>query len=335
MYEKLWMNQGPAARLLLVLALLVGLCACTGAGIWLAWSAAAPESAEIEAAATSTPLPEPTPLPTIPLTGTLTVHFCDVGQGDAILLQGPDFTLLIDAGRHDRNDVLPYLRSVGVERLDLLVGTHPHADHIGQFPQVLEALPVGEVWLSGDEHTSLTYERALDAILASEAGYHEPRAGEVFLFGSARVEVLHPERLTGRLHDGSISLRIVFGEVAILLTGDAEASAESEMIARGYPLRSQVFKLGHHGSSTSNSAPFLAAVSPEVAIYSAGLGNSYGHPHAEVIERLGAARIPVYGTDRYGAIRVITDGRQIVIETERGRADTLPGEGLAAGGQTR
>ena len=249
--------------------------------------------------------------------GDLVVHFIDVGQGDATLFAGPDFAILIDAGRHDRDDVLPYLRSVGIRHLDLLVGTHPHADHIGQFPQVLGALSVDEVWLSGDEHTTLTYERALDAILASEAGYHEPRAGEVFQFGDLRVEVLHPERLTGRLHDGSISLRVVYGDVAFVLTGDAETNAEEEMLTRGHSLQAQVFQLGHHGSRTSNSAPFLRAIAPEIAIYSAALDNSYGHPHDEVLHTLDALGIPVYGTDLHGTIRIITDGQQMTLEMER------------------
>lgn len=310
--------------------LLLLLCACLFTGLWLtgfrAPSPAVPP--EIE-----TPVPdglsgrltaEPTMPPTSPPPpatrpgGDLVVHFIDVGQGDATLLVGPDFAILVDAGRHDRDDVLPYLQSVGIDHLDLLVGTHPHADHIGQFPQVLGALTVDEVWLSGDEHTTLTYERALDAILASEAGYHEPRAGEVFTFGSMRVEVLHPDRLTGRLHDGSISLRIVYGEVAFVLTGDAETKAEEEMLARGHALQAHVFQLGHHGSRTSNSAPFLRAISPEIAIYSAALGNSYGHPHDEVLQALEALGIPVYGTDQHGTILVITDGQQIALELDRG-----------------
>src|SRR5690606_12325294 len=115
--------------------------------------------------------------------GLLTVHFIDVDQGDATLIQADDVVILIDAGRHDRSDVVPYLRSIGIKSIDLLVGTHPHADHIGQFPEVLRAFPVKEVWLSGDVHTSRTFERAIDAILESDAGYHEPRAGERFQFG--------------------------------------------------------------------------------------------------------------------------------------------------------
>src|SRR5690606_35829293 len=116
--------------------------------------------------------------PLDPSLGTLKVHFIDVGRGDATLIQSNDVVILIDAGRHDRNDVVPYLREAGITSIDLLVGTHPHADHIGQFPEVLAAFPVKEVWLSGDPHTSRIFEDTIDAILASEAGYHEPRAGE-------------------------------------------------------------------------------------------------------------------------------------------------------------
>ncbi len=129
--------------------------------------------------------------------------------------------------------------------------------------------------MSGDKHTSRTFERALDAVLNSDAGYHEPRAGEVFNIGSARVEVVHPKTLTGDLNHGSIAVRIVYGNAVFLFTGDAERQAESEMIERGHPLKAQVLKLGHHGSSTSSTEPFVQAVGPEVAIYSAGAGNSY------------------------------------------------------------
>lgn len=245
--------------------------------------------------------------------GRLRAYFLDVGQGDATLLAGPDFTILVDAGRHTGNEVVPLLLAAGVKKIDLLIGTHPHADHIGQFPDVLRAFPVTEVWMSGDEHTSRTFERALDAVLASGAGYHEPRTGEALRLGSARVEVLNPSEVDGDLHNGCVAVRVAYGEVAILLTGDAEIPAERRMIASGFPLRAQVLQLGHHGSSTSNGEEFLREVRPEVAIYSAGEGNSYGHPHAEVIERFRRHRVPVYGTDRDGTIMVVSDGRRFEV----------------------
>ncbi len=273
-------------------------------------SLAIPHRSAEESAA---PLAPPGPMPE----GTLTAYFFDVGQGDCAALIGPDFTIVVDAGRHDRKDVVPHLRAAGVETISLLVGTHPHADHIGQFDQVIGAFPVEEIWMSGDKHTSRTFERALDAALNSDAGYHEPRAGEAFHVGSARVEVIHPKTLTGDLNHGSIAVRIVYGNVAFLLPGDAEKEAELEMLDRGHPLTAQILKLGHHGSSTSSTEPFLRAVGPEAAVYSAGAGNSYGHPHSEVVDRLAAMAVDVYGTDRHGTIQVVTDGTTFHVRTER------------------
>lgn len=240
--------------------------------------------------------------------GTLVVHYLDVGQADATLLKGPDFTILIDAGDYQRNDVVPYLQSVGVTEIDLLIGTHPHADHIGQFPQVLSTFTVHEVWLSGDVHTTQTFERAIDAILASGAAYHEPRAGQVFTYGSIRLDVVNPATTTGNFHEGSIGVRAVYGMHRFMFTGDAEAHTEQAMINRGHDLRAEFLQLGHHGSSTSTSDAFLDAVQPSVAIYSAGSNNQFGHPHADVISRLESRGITIFGTDTHGWIRIVTDG---------------------------
>lgn len=258
----------------------------------------------------------------------LAVHFLDVGQGDAILLQGPDFTILVDVGRHDRDDVVPHMRSLGVKFIDLLVGTHEHADHIGQLDRVLKAFPVKEVWLNGAEHTSSTFERAIDAILASNAAYHEPRAGERRAFGALNLEVLHPNHLTGDANNDSIVLKATYGQVSFLLTGDAEVEAEQQMLSSGRSLKADVLKLGHHGSRTSSTEPFLAAVSPEIAVYSAGAGNTYGHPHAEVLDRLRARGIAVYGTDTHGTITIRTNGTSYTITTSKaGPAPTSPPHG--------
>ncbi|WP_078555326.1 MBL fold metallo-hydrolase [Bacillus alkalicellulosilyticus] len=247
----------------------------------------------------------------------LIVHFIDVGQGDATLLQGPNFTILIDAGRHDQNDLLTYLEQAGVTSLDLIVGTHPHADHIGQMAQVLQQYDVKEVWLSGDEHTSRTFERVIDAIVDSGATYYEPRAFETFEIGSLKLEIVNPEKLTGDFHEGSISLRAIYGDISFLFTGDAEAQTEAEMISRGHELKSHVFQLGHHGSTTSNTERFLQEVQPEVGIISAGANNQYGHPHREVLDSFRERNIPLYGTIEYGTILVVTDGKSYEIETQR------------------
>lgn len=246
----------------------------------------------------------------------LIVYYLDVGQGDATLFVGPDFTILIDAGRHDRNDLVPYLESLGVKQLDLIVGTHPHADHIGQISQIIDNLEVQEVWLSGDIHTTKTFERMLDSILTKEISYHEPRTGEQFELGSLSLEILNPTHLTGDFHEGGIALRATYGEVSFLFTGDIEKQTEEAMLNRGEPVQATIFQLGHHGSSTSNTEEFLKSVKPDLVIYSAEKGNSYGHPHREVLELLEELEIPVYGTDNHGTIRVVTDGKEYSLELD-------------------
>ncbi|RKD24721.1 hypothetical protein BEP19_09360 [Ammoniphilus oxalaticus] len=250
--------------------------------------------------------------------GKLIAHFIDVDQGDATLLQGPDFTILIDTGRHDRDELVPYLQSSGIKALDLLVVTHPHADHLGQFEKVMSHFEVSEVWMSGDEHTSKTFERALETVLSSDAGYHEPRAGETFTIGSAHLEVIHPQTVTGHLNNGSISTRVTFGDVVFLFSGDAEKEAEQEMLNRGRNIQADIFQLGHHGSSTSNTQPFLEAIKPKVGIYSAGRENEYGHPHREVVDLFSRLNIPLYGTDRNGTMLVVTDGQTYQVKGAQG-----------------
>lgn len=239
----------------------------------------------------------------------LTVHFIDAGQGDATLIEGPDFTILIDAGRHDDEKVIRYMHSTDVQQIDLLVGTHPHADHIGQFPQILRDYPVDEVWMSGELHTTLTFENALDAILGSDALYKEPRAGETHIIGSATIQVIHPANLIGNHNHSSIVVKINYLEVSLLFMGDAEYPSEVEILNRGHAVEADILKLGHHGSSTSSSSRFLREVNPDVAIYSAGYGNPYGHPHTEVMNKLAEKGISVYGTDTEGTILVESDGQ--------------------------
>ena len=244
----------------------------------------------------------------------------DVGQGDAMLLQHPDVTVLIDTGRHDRDDVVPLLRALGVRSIDLLVVSHPHADHLGQFDQVMAAFDVAEVWWSGADTTTRTFERAVAALGASDARYEEPRSGQRASVGPLEVEVLHPaagDDLSG-LNDASLSLRISFGGFRLVTTGDAERVSEARMLAR-HPswLEADVLRLGHHGSSTSTTPAFLAAVGPSVAIYSASATNSYGHPHDEVVARVTGAGITLFGTAIDGTVTIVTDGATFDVRTAR------------------
>lgn len=261
----------------------------------------------------------------------LEAHFVDVGQAEFTLLDGPNSTVVVDAAHWQDDNVVPYLREQGIEEVDLLVLTHPDADHIGQVPRVMEEMDVKEVWMSGTTHTTRTYEEAVDAVLESDAGYYEPRAGEVFSVGGVRIEALHPEEgtLSGDGQKDSIAVRVVYGETSFMMTGDAEATAERGMVenaeAGNTTLDSDIYQMGHHGSSTSSTRSFLEAVDPDVAVYSAGADNAFGHPTEEVIRRHADMGIEVYGTDAHGTVTVEAGrGGNYTVETEKDAPLILP-----------
>lgn len=251
----------------------------------------------------------------------LKVHYIDAGQADATLFQfndnGKDYHILFDAGDWKRHDVIDYLHSAKVPFIDLLIISHPDADHIGQMADIIHTFGVGEVWMSGNESTSKTFQRALEAVLDSGADYHEPRTGEIFSIGPMEINVVHPANITGKANEESLSAKFTYGSVSFLFTGDADKQAELQMIDSGMDLHADILQLGHHGSNTSTDTSFLTAVNPDIAIYSAGLDNDYGHPHQEVVTRVQQAGIKLYGTDVHGTILIQTNGKQYTIETNK------------------
>lgn len=270
---------------------------------------------------TKSPTATPTsPVPTI-IVGTLQVEFIDVGQGDAILIRHPaGINMLIDGGDTDTG-IVQYLKDHGIKRLDVVVATHPHADHIGGLVQVLKAIPVAKVVTNGQPTTTRTYENFLDAIAAAKAEYVEVKRGDTIRFGELVFNVLNPVSATGDdLNNGSIVLRLVYGKVSFLFAGDAQAEAEASMsVSSVSPVQATILKVGHHGSRTSSSPAFLALVKPAVAIYSAGSGNSYGHPHPETIASLLGVGARIYGTDLNGTVAVTTDGWTYQVQAEKGQ----------------
>ena len=240
---------------------------------------------------------------------TLQITFLDVGQADCIWLSCGGQNMLIDAGnRGDGADIVAYLRGQGVERLDVLLATHAHADHIGGMAEVVRQMEIGQVYLSDQPANTQTYENLLDALLERGHTVSTPRAGDTISLGGATVQVVGPVQHYSEMNNSSLVLRVCYGGSAALLTGDMEADAEQDLLQSGAYLQAGVLKVGHHGSDTSTSAAFLQAVAPDVAVISVGQGNSYGHPSQAVLDRLAQYGAAVYRTDERGSIRVETDG---------------------------
>ncbi|MGE7796853.1 MBL fold metallo-hydrolase [Lysinibacillus fusiformis] len=237
------------------------------------------------------------------------VHFIDVGQGDSILIESPNGkTMLIDGGvKGAGQQVVSYLKELGVNKLDQVVATHPDADHIGGLIPVLQTIPIEQFYDSGKVHTSQTFEEMLMAIDQKNIPYYVPKTGDLIEFDKdVTVKVLNANEHATDNNDASIVLKVVYGNVSFLLTGDAGIALEKEMMQND--VTATILKAGHHGSNTSSSEEFIRAVKPEVTILSYGEDNKYGHPHAEVVDRLQAMGSNIYATAESGTIIVATDG---------------------------
>lgn len=238
----------------------------------------------------------------------LCVHYIDVGQGDSIFLQAPDGTTALIDGGDPGSGALTYLQKNSITRIDLMFLTHPHRDHVGGLTDVLNNLKVGQVITTGAIHTTPDYTRFLDAIERKKVAYKEVKQGDSIGFGALTFTVLHALRDADNLNDTSLVLRLVYKDVSFLFTGDAEAVAEGQMLRTGAELGATILKVGHHGSKTSSTPAFLAAVQPKVAIYSAGRDNPYDHPDKTTLANLKSVGAQVYGTNVHGTIVVATNG---------------------------
>lgn len=251
----------------------------------------------------------------------LVVHFLDVGQGDAILLQLPNGqAMLVDAGPDEAGPaVVSYLQKQGVERIDYLVATHPHADHIGGMDEVIRAFEIGKVYMPRVTANTASFERLLLTLKAKGLKITPAKAGVTVLAEDGlKVSFLAPcGSRYEELNDWSAVVKASYGKTSFLLTGDAEAESEREMLSSGADLRADVLKIGHHGSSSSTSWAFLKAVSPKYAVISVGAGNDYGHPHRETLEKLAAAGVKVYRTDRDRTVVFVSDGESLSIKALR------------------
>lgn len=254
------------------------------------------------------------------VTGELKVHFIDVGQADSILVQQGDKFMLMDAGNNgDSKTVENYLVSAGVKELQYFVGTHKDEDHIGSADHVINTFRVGKVYFPKQTATTKTFEDFVSAVKNKGLSLNVPKVGEQFKLGEADVTVFAPKGNSYEdSNDYSIVVKVTYGSTSFLLTGDAEAVSEKEMVAAGTDLSATVLKVGHHGSKTSTSQAFLDKVNPKFAVISAGADNKYGHPAQAVMDRLKNKGITVFRTDEQGTIIAASNGKEVTFNNKPG-----------------
>lgn len=259
--------------------------------------------------------------------GELEIHHIDVGQADATLLIEPGGeTMLIDTGdwRQDGEGVLDYLEAHDIDRIDHLVATHAHADHIGGHSAIIEHYEIeregiGAAYDSGIATTSQTYEGYLDSIEDHDVDLFVVEEGDSLEFGAAQIHFFNPpaDDSDDDIHYNSITLTVEFGEFTYLATGDAEADAEERMVKEyDDELTAETYQAGHHGSSTSSTAPFMDHANPETTIISSASDSQYDHPSDEVLEDFADRDIETYWTAVHGDIILTTDGTEYGVETE-------------------
>lgn len=261
------------------------------------------------------------------------IHFIDVGQADAILIITDEKVVLVDAGWND-GIVAGYLSDMDIDRIDIAIATHPHADHIGGFLQIFNEFEIGEVIDPGVTHTTHTFTQYMVAIDVNDIPFTEGRKGMIRDIGEdAYLEILHPpdpvpNYSNSFLNNVSVVAKVNLGQVSVLLTGDLEKEGEAHVLSDSDKLASTILKVGHHGSNTSSTWNFLQAVQPEVSVIMCGKDNQFNHPHQPVLDRLNNIGTEIYRTDRDGTIIITTDRIGYEIFTEH---KTYSSEEVAAG----
>ena len=249
-------------------------------------------------------------------------HYIDVGQADCSLIICGENTVLIAAGDVDSYDTIhTYLSSQNVSEIDYLILTHAHADHIGSADEILKNYTVQNVILpkytEENMPTSKTYEDLLYALADCGAKVIAAKPGNSYSLSACSFTVIAPNKDYEELNNSSVVVRFVYGNTAFLFQGDAEKKSEQDILDAGFPVSADVIKLGHHGSNTSSSSGYLAAVQPTLAVISCGEKNAYGHPSEKILSRLEELKIDYRRTDRNGNIVVTSDGNTVSVETEK------------------
>lgn len=246
------------------------------------------------------------------------VHYINVGQGDAELIQVNGKNMLIDSGsRTNEKDLFNYLDKLKIKKLDYVIATHPHEDHIGNMDEVIDKYEIGQFYAPKVTHTTKTFEDMINALKRKNLKINVIKEGtnSIDLGKNTKVQVFCPKE-NGYSKDTDLNnfspiMKITYGKNSFLFTGDAEKLEENYVLNKNYDIKSDVLKLGHHGSSTSTTNNFLKAVDPSIGIISCGIDNKYGHPHKETISKLSKQNVKVYRTDKDGNIVLESNGSKI------------------------
>ena len=253
----------------------------------------------------------------------LVSHYIDVGQGDCEFIEFPDGeTMLIDAGpTSSGSEVVRYIRNLGYSRIDYIVATHPHEDHIKKIKKVVESFDFGSIYMPKAETNTLTYENLLTAIQKKNKKIKTAKAKTRIVTSSdsyLKVETLAPNSSSYTdLNDYSVVIKVTYGKVRMLYMGDAGKDSENEMLNKNYNVSADVVKVGHHGSSSASTQKFINSVGAQYAIMSVGSDNDYGHPNSQTIDRWERSGAQVIRTDIYGDIVLTTNGDTFDIDTEK------------------
>lgn len=258
------------------------------------------------------------------------IDFIDVGQGDAALVQCDGHYMLVDGGdSKESSKIYAILKARSINYLDVMVATHPDADHIGGLSGALNYATIGTAYSPVTTHDTKTFQSFVKYLNLQGKTITVPQCGDSFALGSATVRVVGPIRASSDANNYSIVLRIEYGQTSFLLTGDAETDEEDSILNSGQNIQSTVLKVAHHGSAQSTGYHFLREVSPQFAVISVGSDNTYGHPTENVLSRLRDAGVKTYRTDLQGDISCTSDGRTVSFSTKKNAdIDTLVGAGL-------